>query len=180
VGGSPGVTFSGTCPNATSFPQVLTTSASYNRTLFRAIGAAISTEARAMNNAGHAGNTFWTPNVNIFRDPRWGRGQETQGEDPALNSAYASTFPRGMQEGEDPRYIKASSCLKHYSAYSLEEADGFSRHNFDAVVSEQDLEDTYFPAFRAGVTVGNASGLMCRCVRAAAAAAAAAAWYRPQ
>jgi hypothetical protein len=161
VGGSPGVSFSTTTPNATSFPQVILTASSFNISLFHAIGSAISTEARAFNNQGHAGNTFWTPNINIFRDPRWGRGQETQGEDPTLNSQYAANFPRGMQEGETPQYIKASSCLKHFAAYNLENWGGVDRHHFDAMVTEQDLQDTYYPPFMAGVTLGNASGIMC-------------------
>mmetsp|Transcript_18126 Transcript_18126/g.43550 ORF Transcript_18126/g.43550 Transcript_18126/m.43550 type:complete len:739 (+) Transcript_18126:71-2287(+) len=161
VGKSPGVTFSGKTPSATSFPQVITTASSFNTTLFRAIGSAISTEARAFNNQGHAGNTFWTPNINIYRDPRWGRGQETPGEDPVLNGEYAANFVPGMQEGEDTNYIKSSACLKHFAAYSLENYQGMDRHHFDAEVSQQDLEDTYFPAFKAGIQKGNASGLMC-------------------
>mmetsp|Transcript_57174 Transcript_57174/g.122822 ORF Transcript_57174/g.122822 Transcript_57174/m.122822 type:complete len:740 (-) Transcript_57174:188-2407(-) len=161
VGKSPGVTFSGKTPSATSFPQVITTASSFNTTLFRAIGSAISTEARAFNNQGHAGNTFWTPNINIYRDPRWGRGQETPGEDPVLNGEYAANFVPGMQDGEDPNHIKSSACLKHFAAYSLENYQGMDRHHFDAQVSQQDLEDTYFPAFKTGIQKGNASGLMC-------------------
>lgn len=127
VGDSPGVTFSGNTPFATSFPQVLLTSSSLNSSLFGMIGDAISTEARAFNNQGHAGNTFWTPNINIFRDPRWGRGQETPGEDPYVNSEYAAHFVPGMQGGTAPKYIKASSCLKHYLAYSLEDWHGVNQ-----------------------------------------------------
>ena len=99
VGGSPGVTFSGDTPYATSFPQVILSAASFNKTLWHAIGRTISTEARAFSNVGHAGNTFWTPNVNIYRDPRWGRGQETPGEDPMVNADYAANFVPGMQGG---------------------------------------------------------------------------------
>jgi beta-glucosidase-like glycosyl hydrolase len=161
VGHSPGVTFSGDTPNATSFPQVITTGSTFNNTLFGMIGDAISTEARAFNNVGHAGNTFWTPNVNIFRDPRWGRGQETPGEDPTHNADYAAHFVPGMQGGVAPKYIKASSCLKHYFAYNLENWGGVDRHHFNAIVDEQDLVDTYLPPFQSGVQRGNASGLMC-------------------
>ena len=133
VGGSPGVTFGGDTPTATSHPQVITTGSTFNNSLFGLIGAAISDEARAFNNVGHAGNTFWTPNVNIFRDPRWGRGQETPGEDPTHNAEYAASFVPGMQGGVSPQYIKASSCLKHYFAYNLENWHGVDRHHFDAI-----------------------------------------------
>lgn len=99
VGNSPGVTFVGSTPSATSFPEVISTSHSFNVDLIHSIGSAISTEGRVFNNKGHSGLTFWTPNINIFRDPRWGRGMETPGEDPVLNGAYAAYFVRGMQEG---------------------------------------------------------------------------------
>lgn len=161
---SPGVTFADPTPYASSFPQVVTTSASFNVSLFKALGSAISTEARAFANVGNAGLTYWTPNINIFRDPRWGRGQETPGEDPTLNAQYAVNFVQGMQEGEDPLHLKTSACLKHYSAYSLEGGKydgGVTRHTFNAVVTKQDQADTYFPAFQAGVQQGRASSLMC-------------------
>ena len=92
VGNSPGVNFNGEVKCATSFPQVCSTGASWNKTLWEEIGKVISTEARAMHNEGQAGLTFWTPNINIFRDPRWGRGQETTGEDPYLTSTYAAHY----------------------------------------------------------------------------------------
>ncbi|GMP27555.1 hypothetical protein CsSME_00003487 [Camellia sinensis var. sinensis] len=98
----PGITFNGSIQSATSFPQVLLTSASFNTTLWRLIAAAIAVEGRAMYNLGQAGLTFWAPNINIFRDPRWGRGQETPGEDPMLASAFAIEFVRGFQ-GENWR-----------------------------------------------------------------------------
>lgn len=161
VAGSPGVTFAEPTSNATSFPQVQTTSMSWNKTLFHAIGEAVGIEARAFNNLGHAGLTFWTPNINIFRDPRWGRGQETPGEDPLINSMYAENFVQGFQGGEDEKHLKASACCKHFAAYSLEKFDGIDRHHFDAIVTEQDLQDTYFPAFEACVSKGKASGMMC-------------------
>ena len=161
VGRSPGVTFDSATPYATSFPQVITTGASFNKTLFHTIGHTISTEARALNNAGHAGLTFWTPNINLMRDPRWGRGQETPGEDPYLTSEYARHFVPGMQEGEDPRHIKASSCCKHYYAYDLENWGGVDRHHFNAIITKQDEADTYLPAFHSCVKNGRVSGLMC-------------------
>jgi len=155
------------CP--TSFPAGITTSCSFNKTLFNDIGTAIGTEARVMSNAGIASLTFWTPNVNIFRDPRWGRGQECPGEDPTLNGDYAEGFVSGFQTGEDPNFLKASSCCKHYAAYNLEkwspngpsDPDPMDRHHFNAIVSEQDLTDTYFPAFTSCANRGNASGVMC-------------------
>jgi beta-glucosidase-like glycosyl hydrolase len=99
--------------------------------------------------------------LTLTRDPRWGRGQETQGEDPTLNAAYASNFPLGFQGGEDPKHLKASCCLKHYAAYNLENFNGIDRHHFNAIVPAQDLADTYLPPFQAGVAIGRASGLMC-------------------
>lgn len=128
----------------------------------QAIGSAISTEGRVFNNVGHAGNTFWAPNINIFRDPRWGRGHETPGEDPFLSGVYATKFVRGMQEGEDDRYLKTSACCKHFAAYSVENLyNGTHRHNFDSHVTKQDMADTYLPAFEACVVKGKASALMC-------------------
>ena len=162
VGNSPGVNFTGKTPFATSFPQVVTTSSSYNKSLFYAIGQAVGTEGRAFFNNQHAGLTFWAPNVNIFRDPRWGRGQETPGEDPTLTSAYAANFPLGFQSGESyPKYLKASSCCKHYSGYDLENWDGVDRHHFNAIITQQDLNDTYFPAFQSCVQESKVSSVMC-------------------
>ena len=140
--------------HATSFPQVSTTACAFNATLFRSIAEAISSEARVFFNYGNAGLTFWTPNVNIVRDPRWGRGQETPGEDPILSAVYAANFVKGLQEGEDPKHLKASACCKHFTAYivfafffivsyDLEDWMGIERHNFDARVTDADMEDTY-------------------------------------
>jgi beta-glucosidase-like glycosyl hydrolase len=128
--------------------------------MWNTIGKTIATEARAFNNAGHAGLTFWTPNINIFRDPRWGRGQETPGEDPFLNAEYAANFVTGMQVGEDPNYVKASACCKHYAAYSLEDWGGVDRHHFDGNVTDQDWADTYLPAFQSCIQRGRGS-IMC-------------------
>lgn len=103
---------------------------------------------RAFHNAGNAGLTFWSPNVNIFRDPRWGRGQETPGEDPYLNAEYARMFVDGFQGDESKvGFVKASACCKHFAAHSIEEG----RDYFNAVVTEQDMADTYLPAFKACV-----------------------------
>ncbi|KAF4041180.1 Glycosyl hydrolase family 3 N terminal domain [Phytophthora infestans] len=161
---APGVTFKGPITAATSFPQVLSTAASFNRSLFYQIADVISTEARAFNNAKDAGLTFWTPNVNIFRDPRWGRGQETPGEDPYLTGEYAVAFVRGLQgegmegrEVENTKFLKISSCCKHFSAYSQE----VPRHRNNAMVTKQDQADTYFPAFEDCVKRGHVSSIMC-------------------
>eukprot|EP01064_Diplonema_japonicum_P011618 TRINITY_DN19024_c0_g1_i1.p1 TRINITY_DN19024_c0_g1~~TRINITY_DN19024_c0_g1_i1.p1 ORF type:complete len:764 (+),score=144.53 TRINITY_DN19024_c0_g1_i1:48-2294(+) len=161
VGNSPGVTFSAPTPYATSFPQVITSSASFNKTLWHAIGSTISTEARAMSNVGHAGLTFWAPNINLIRDPRWGRGHETPGEDPFATARYAQSFVTGMQEGEDPGHLKVSSCCKHYYAYDLENWGETDRHTFDANITKQDETDSYLPAFFSCVVNGKASGMMC-------------------
>jgi len=162
VANSPGVNYNGPIKATTMFPQVITTAASFNAPLMNQIGTVISTEARAMWNNHQAGLTFWAPNINIFRDPRWGRGQETPGEDPFLNAVYATNFVKGMQEGDaSGKYVKASSCCKHYADYSLENADGHSRHNFNAQVSAYDQNDTYLVAFKYCAVGGNASSVMC-------------------
>jgi len=162
VANSPGTRFREPLSKATSFPQVLATASSFNRTLFRLIGRAISDEARAFSNLGLAHYTFWTPNINIFRDPRWGRGQETPGEDPLLNGQYAEDFVRSFQEDErDPARLKNSACCKHFAAYNLENWQGQSRMNFNAIVSERDLRETYLPAFEQCVKMGKVSSLMC-------------------
>eukprot|EP00301_Raphidiophrys_heterophryoidea_P003378 c11525_g1_i1.p1 GENE.c11525_g1_i1~~c11525_g1_i1.p1 ORF type:complete len:806 (-),score=183.58 c11525_g1_i1:74-2326(-) len=162
VGHSPGVSFGAQTPSATSFPQVISTACSFNTTLFRMIGEAVGTEARAFHNLGRAGLTMWAPNINIFRDPRWGRGQETPGEDPYLTSDYAASFPLGLQSGEAyPRYLKVSACCKHFAAYSFEDWGGVDRHHFNAVVSPQDMADTYLPAFQSCVQRAKVSGFMC-------------------
>ncbi|CAK9155654.1 unnamed protein product [Ilex paraguariensis] len=178
----PGITFNGTIQSATSFPQVILTAASFNRTLWKSIASATAIEARAMYNVGQAGLTFWAPNINIFRDPRWGRGQETPGEDPMVVSAYAIEYVTGFQ-GENWRAdggvqygfgekralrddggsdeLMLSACCKHFTAYDLEKWRDFTRYNFNAVVTKQDLEDTYQPPFKSCIQQGKASCLMC-------------------
>lgn len=179
----------GPVTSATGFPQVIVSAASFNRSLWFLIGSAIAIEARAMYNVGQAGLTFWAPNINIFRDPRWGRGQETPGEDPMVASAYAIEFVKGFQGGhwkngtetestgrhgigqkrvllgEDGEInddkLMLSACCKHSTAYDLEKWGNFSRYSFNAVVTEQDLEDTYQPPFRSCIQKGKASCLMC-------------------
>ncbi|XP_073028216.1 beta-xylosidase/alpha-L-arabinofuranosidase 2-like [Primulina eburnea] len=159
----PGTKFSGLVPGATSFPQVILTAATFNESLFEIIGKVVSTEARAMYNVGLAGLTFWSPNINIFRDPRWGRGQETPGEDPVLSSKYGAGYVRGLQQRDDgdKERLKVAACCKHYTAYDLDNWKGFQRYNFDAVVTKQDLDDTFQPPFKSCVLDGNVASVMC-------------------
>jgi beta-glucosidase len=143
---------------ATIFPQAIGMAATFNDDLLKQESTIISTEARAKYNLAIAkdkriqymGLTFWTPNINIFRDPRWGRGQETYGEDPFLTATMGSAFVKGMQ-GNDPHYLKASATAKHFAVHSGPEA---TRDKFDAVVDEKDLRETYLYAFHTLVTNG--------------------------
>ncbi len=157
-----GVAFSGV---ATVFPQAIGLGATFDSALVGRVAEVISTEARAKyNEAQRRGNhgrfyglTFWSPNINIFRDPRWGRGQETYGEDPYLTSRLGVAFVRGLQ-GNDPKYLKVVSTPKHYAVHSGPEP---LRHRFDTAASDRDLRETYLPAFRATVIEGNAASVMC-------------------
>lgn len=138
----PGVHFNATTvPGATSFPAVILSAASFNASLWYKLGQVVSTEARAMYNVGLAGLTYWSPTINVFRDPRWGRGQETPGEDPLVVSKYAVNYVRGLQEiGQDGNSsssddrLKVSSCCKHYTAYDVDNWKGVDRFHFDAKV----------------------------------------------
>ncbi len=150
---------------ATVFPQAIALAAAWDTDLMLRVATAISDEARAMNNMWvsrdkrnlYQGLVFWSPNINIVRDPRWGRGQETYGEDPFLTGAIGTAFVRGMQ-GTDPRYLKTVATAKHYAVHSGPES---LRHTFDARVSESDLRETYLPAFRDLVVNGKAESVMC-------------------
>ncbi|HEY8931036.1 MAG TPA: glycoside hydrolase family 3 N-terminal domain-containing protein [Mucilaginibacter sp.] len=143
---------------ATIFPQAIGMAATFNDELLKQVSTVISTEARAKYNLATAkdrhlqymGLTFWTPNINIFRDPRWGRGQETYGEDPFLTGTMGSAFVKGLQ-GNDPNHLKASATAKHFVVHSGPEA---TRDKFDAIVDEKDLRETYLYAFHALVTNG--------------------------
>ncbi|MBA0725398.1 hypothetical protein Golax_021989 [Gossypium laxum] len=156
----PGTKFGGAFPGATSFPQVITTAASFNESLWVQIGRVVSDEARAMYNGGMAGLTYWSPNVNIFRDPRWGRGQETPGEDPVLAGKYAANYVRGLQSPTGIR-LKVAACCKHYTAYDLDNWNGVDRYHFNARVSKQDLADTYDVPFKSCVVEGKVASVMC-------------------
>jgi len=150
---------------ATVFPQAIGMAATFDPVLLENVGEAISDEARAINNhllaSGrkqtlYQGLSFWSPNVNIFRDPRWGRGQETYGEDPFLSGSLGAAFVRGMQ-GCDPTYLKTAACAKHFAVHSGPEA---LRHEFNAIASPKDLRETYLPAFKKCVDAG-VEAIMC-------------------
>ncbi|CAA2989404.1 probable beta-D-xylosidase 2 [Olea europaea subsp. europaea] len=157
----PGTKFGGDFRGATSFPQVITTAASFNASLWEEIGRVVSDEARAMYNGGMAGLTFWSPNVNIFRDPRWGRGQETPGEDPVLAGKYAASYIRGLQGTDGGDRLKVAACCKHYTAYDLDNWSGVDRFHFNAKVSKQDIVDTFDIPFRSCVIEGKVASVMC-------------------
>ena len=147
---------------ATVFPQAIGLAASWNPALLKQLGEVVASEARAKFDATGVhglfqGLTLWSPNINIFRDPRWGRGQETYGEDPFLTARLAVAYIQGVQ-GDDPAHPRAIATPKHFAVHSGPER---GRHGFDAVVSPHDLEDTYLPAFRAAVTEGHAGSVMC-------------------
>lgn len=149
---------------ATVFPQAIGLAATFDAPEMYRIADIISTEGRAKYNAYSAegdrdifkGLTFWSPNVNIFRDPRWGRGQETYGEDPYLTATLAVEFIRGLQ-GDDPKYLKSAACAKHFAVHSGPESE---RHEFDARVGKKDLWETYLPAFEACVTKAKVEAVM--------------------
>ncbi|XP_024960472.1 beta-xylosidase/alpha-L-arabinofuranosidase 2-like [Cynara cardunculus var. scolymus] len=150
-------------PGATSYPVVILTAASFNVSLFNILGKVVSNEARAMYNTGVAGLTFWSPNVNIFRDPRWGRGQETPGEDPLLSSIFGVAYVKGLQDRDDgdKDRLKIGACCKHYTAYDLDNWTSVDRFHFNAIITKQDLEDTYNPPFKSCVLDGNVASIMC-------------------
>jgi beta-glucosidase len=150
---------------ATVFPEPIGLAATFDDSLIHDMAVVIGTEARAKHNqavrAGRRdimeGLDFWSPNINIFRDPRWGRGQETYGEDPFLTGRMGVAFVTGLQ-GDDPKYYRVISTPKHFAVHSGPEP---SRHSIDVQVSKHDMEDTYLPAFRATVTEGKAESVMC-------------------
>jgi len=151
--------------HATVFPQAIGLAATWDTELMSRIATTISDEARAKHHEAlrrgsrerYDGLTFWSPNINIFRDPRWGRGMETFGEDPYLTGRLAVEFVKGMQ-GDHPVYLKTVATPKHFAVHSGPEPD---RHFFDAVVNERDLRETYLPAFRTSIIDGGAESVMC-------------------
>ncbi|MEN8227747.1 MAG: glycoside hydrolase family 3 C-terminal domain-containing protein [Bacteroidota bacterium] len=150
---------------ATVFPQAIGMAATFDRDMMFRMADITSTEARAKYNdfisrekrGMYQGLTFWSPNINIFRDPRWGRGHETYGEDPYLTGEMGVQFIKGLQ-GDDPRYLKVVATAKHYAVHSGPEP---LRHSFDAVISERDFRDTYLPAFKKTVEKGHVYSIMC-------------------
>jgi beta-D-xylosidase 4 len=154
VANSPGVHFnpSGNFSSATSFPNPILISAAFDDDLVESIGRAIGAEARAFGNAGQAGLDFWTPNINPYRDPRWGRGLETPGEDPLRISNYVRHLLRGMEwASQDPDVVQTRQIVatcKHFAAYDLERWNNITRYKFDAIVSMQDLVEYYLPPFK--------------------------------
>ena len=152
--------------NATVFPQAIGLAATFDEPLMHSVADVISTEFRAkyyhdLHSDGssdwYRGLTIWSPNINIFRDPRWGRGQETYGEDPYLTSRMGVAFVTGLQ-GDDPKYFKTIATSKHFAVHSGPEP---TRHSVDVQASRHDMEDTYLPAFRATITEAKAQSVMC-------------------
>ncbi len=143
---------------ATVYPQAIGLGATFDEDLIFRVSTAISDEARAKHHEfarngsrkRYQGLTFWTPNINIFRDPRWGRGQETYGEDPFLTGRLGIQFIKGLQ-GDDPKYFKTIATVKHYVVHSGPEPE---RHSFNAFTDERDLWDTYMPQFEMGIKEG--------------------------
>ncbi|WP_026713206.1 glycoside hydrolase family 3 C-terminal domain-containing protein [Flavobacterium daejeonense] len=150
---------------ATVFPQAIGLRATFDTDLAYKVSSAISDEARAMHNVAKAkgnhlrysGLTFWTPNINIFRDPRWGRGQETYGEDPFLTAQIGTAFVKGLQ-GDNPNYLKTAACAKHFAVHSGPEK---VRHGFNAEATPKDLWETYLPAFQSLVEEAKVESVMC-------------------
>ncbi|HLK66384.1 MAG TPA: glycoside hydrolase family 3 C-terminal domain-containing protein [Bryobacteraceae bacterium] len=150
---------------ATVYPETIGMAATWDAALLQRVSTAISDEARAkyhefLRRGKHniyQGLTFWTPNINLFRDPRWGRGMETYGEDPYLTGHMATAFIKGL-EGDDPKYLKTIATAKHYAVHSGPES---LRHTFDAVIPEQELRESYLPHFETAIREGGAQSVMC-------------------
>jgi len=150
---------------ATVFPQAIGLGATWDEDMMLRVSTAISDEARAKHHDFvrngkrliYQGLTFWSPNINIFRDPRWGRGQETYGEDPYLTGRLAVQFIKGLQ-GDDPKYFKTIATVKHFAVHSGPEPE---RHTFDAKIDEKDFRETYLPQFEMGIKEGKAYSVMC-------------------
>lgn len=152
--------------NVTSYPQAIGMAATWDTNSLKKMADYSATEGRAIHNIAieknttgnrYVGLTYWTPNINIFRDPRWGRGQETYGEDPFLTAKLGAAFVRGLQ-GDDPKYMKAAACAKHFAVHSGPEP---TRHSDNFNPSSYDLWDTYLPAFKELITKADVAGVMC-------------------
>lgn len=168
---SPGISFNddnqSDYGHATSFPQPITLGAAFDDDLVYDVATTISTEARAFSNVGRAGLDFWTPNINPFRDPRWGRGQETPGEDPFHLSSYVKALIAGLQGTEDTegnvhgKYHKVVSTCKHFAGYDIESWNGNYRYQFDASITPQDMVEYYLPPFQTCARDAKVGAFMC-------------------
>jgi beta-D-xylosidase 4 len=152
---------SGPFSSSTNFPHAINTAATFHDILAKGVGNVIGVEARAFSNVGRASLDLWTPNINLFKDPRWGRGQEVAGEDPTVVSRYGYNFIQGMQIGEDPRYYLIVANAKHYAAYDLENWGGVDRYHYNAVVTLQDLVGYYLPPFAVAIRDAQVGSIMC-------------------
>ncbi|PCH44282.1 glycoside hydrolase family 3 protein [Wolfiporia cocos MD-104 SS10] len=163
VAESPGVIFaeSGEYSYATSFPQPILMGAAFDDPLINRVATIVSTEARAFSNANRSGLDFWTPNINPFKDPRWGRGQETPGEDPFHLQSYVYNLITGLQGGLDPEYKRIVATCKHFAGYDLENWEGNVRYGFDALISIQDLSEFYTRSFQTCARDANVGAFMC-------------------
>ena len=163
VAGSPGVHFaeSGPFSYATSFPSPIVLGAMFDDDLVKQIATVISIEGRSFGNTGHSGFDFWTPNINPFKDPRWGRGQETPGEDAFHVARYVYSLIDGLQDGIGPAHPRVVATCKHFAAYDLEDWGNVTRHTFDAIVSTQDLSEYYLPSFRSCTRDAKVDAVMC-------------------
>lgn len=163
VAGAPGVNFSdsGNFSYATAFPQPITMAAAFDDGLILSVGEVISTEARARSNANRSGLDFWTPNINPFRDPRWGRGQETPGEDTYVVKQYIKNMVAGLQGGTQPDTYKIIATCKHYAAYYMEFWQGNNRYGFNAVVGTQDMTEYYLQPFQECARDTKVGSIMC-------------------
>ncbi|KAL0059125.1 hypothetical protein AAF712_014144 [Marasmius tenuissimus] len=147
---------------ATSFPGPITLGATFDDTLIHSVATVISTEARAFSNANRSGLDFFTPNINPFKDPRWGRGQETPGEDPFHISRYVFEYVTALQGGINPKpYYKTVADCKHWAGYDLENAGNITRHTFDAKITQQDLAEYYSPPFQSCLRDAKVGSIMC-------------------
>jgi len=156
------VTFNSETPYASNTALPITTSCSFNRSLWHATGNQIGREARAFMNVDHAYSTYWAPVINIVRDPRWGRNIESAGEDPYASGQYAVNYVQGLEHAKETPYpLQASACCKHYIANELDGWNGTDRNHIDVYVPQQDLADSYMPSFQACVEDGQVSGIMC-------------------
>ena len=159
---------------STHFPSPVSLGATWNADLVQQMAGYISTELRALYMEGvgenhpsglpHVGLSCWSPTINLNHDPRWGRNFESPSEDPTLLTFYAVRYVKGLQEGEDPRYIKAAATLKHFSVYNVEgnaPGSNYTRFTIDAKVDKRDMAESYWPAFKQAITLGQAKGVMC-------------------